>query len=117
MEQIVPAELSLADWFALPEDEPGELVDGHLVEEEVPNYIHEFLVILLGRILADWVLPRGGFVAGSDAKFVVASGRGRKPDLTVYFPGSRPPSDKGAYRRPAGYRDRDRLAHAARRTA
>lgn len=28
-------ELSLDEWFALPADAPGELVDGHLVEEEV----------------------------------------------------------------------------------
>lgn len=40
-------ELSLDEWFALAEDEPGELVDGRLEEEEVPDYLHELLVALL----------------------------------------------------------------------
>ncbi len=29
--------LSLAEWADLPEDEPGEFVDGRLVEDEVPQ--------------------------------------------------------------------------------
>jgi len=29
--------LSLDEWFDLPEDEPGELVDGRLEEEEEPD--------------------------------------------------------------------------------
>lgn len=51
LDEAVHGELSLAEWFALPEDERGELVDGRLVEEEVPNYVHEILVILLGSLL------------------------------------------------------------------
>lgn len=89
------AKMSLEEWYALPEDEPGELVDGRLVEEEVSSYVHEFLVLLLGRIIGDWVLPRGGFIGGSNAKLKVAPQRGRKPDLTVYFPGSQPPPAAG----------------------
>ncbi len=99
-EATAVSELSLDEWVALPEDEPGELIDGHLVEEEVPSYLHEFLVILLGRIFGDWVLPHGGLVAGSDAKFAVAPERGRKPDLTVYLPGSRFPSPRGVISTP-----------------
>ncbi len=86
-------ELSLDEWYALPEGEPGELVDGHLEEEEVSDYLHEFLVTYLGSVLFGWIFPRGGLVAASDAKFAVSSQRGRKPDLTVYLPGSpRPPA-------------------------
>lgn len=91
-------ELTLEEWFALPEDEPGELVDGRLEEEEVPDYLHEHLVMLLGRLLGNWILPQGGLVAGSEAKFAVSSGRGRKPDLTVYLPGSRRPPARGLIR-------------------
>jgi Uma2 family endonuclease len=39
-------------------------------------------------------------VAGSDAKLAVGSGRGRKPDLTVYLPGSRRPPARGLIRVP-----------------
>ena len=93
-------ELSLDEWFALPEDEPGELVDGRLEEEEVPDYLHEHLVMLLGRLLGNWILPQGGLVAGSEAKFAVGSGRGRKPDLTVYLPGGRRPPARDLIRVP-----------------
>lgn len=93
-------DLSLDEWFALPENEPGELVDGHLEEEEVPDYLHELLVMLLGRLLGNWTFPQGGLVAGSDAKFAVGSRRGRKPDLSVYLPGSRRPPARGLIRVP-----------------
>jgi Uma2 family endonuclease len=93
-------ELSLAEWFALSEDEPGELVDGRLEKEEEPAYLHEILVALLGRLLGNWIFPQGGLVAGSNAKFAVGSGRGRKPDLTVYLPGSRRPPARGLIRVP-----------------
>jgi Uma2 family endonuclease len=92
--------LSLDDWFGLSEDEPGELVDGRLEEEEEPDYLHELLVAILGRILADWISPQGGLVAGSNAKFAVGDGRGRKPDLTIYLPGSRRPPARGLIRVP-----------------
>ena len=92
-ESTRPYGLSLDEWFLLPENEPGELVDGRLEEEEVPDYLHEFLVTYLGSILFGWTFPRGGLVAASDAKFAVSPQRGRKPDLTVYLPGSpRPPA-------------------------
>ncbi|MEE8525812.1 MAG: Uma2 family endonuclease [Thermoanaerobaculia bacterium] len=89
------SELTIAEWYAMAEDEAGELVDGRLVEEELPGYLHEALVILLGSILRGWAVPLGGLVAGSEAKFAVTPRRGRKPDLTVYLPGSRRPPSHG----------------------
>jgi len=70
------------------------------VEEEVPSYVHELLVALLVRALGNWIIPLGGLVAGSDAKFAVKDDRGRKPDLTVYLPGSRFPSPQGVVTAP-----------------
>jgi Uma2 family endonuclease len=100
LEEAISGELSLVEWFALPEDEQGELVDGHLVEEEVPNYVHEILVILLGSLLRGWAVPRGGFVGGSDAKLAVGPKRGRRPDLTVYLAGTPLPPANGIIEQP-----------------
>jgi Uma2 family endonuclease len=95
-----PAAMSLEAWGALPEDEPGELVDGRLVEEEVVGYAYEIVVVWLAALLRLWVAPRGGLVGGSDARFAVKHPRGRKPDLTVYLPGSPKPPAHGLIRVP-----------------
>ncbi|MEM1180879.1 MAG: Uma2 family endonuclease [Acidobacteriota bacterium] len=87
--------LSISDWAALPDSVRGELVGGRLVEEELPDYVHELLVGWLIHVFGGWAFPRGGLVAGSDAKFAVGPDRGRKPDLTVYFPGSPKPPRRG----------------------
>lgn len=91
--------MTLEQWVALPEDAPGELVDGHLIEEELPSFIHEFLVISLGAALRAWTADHGGYVLGSEWKLAVTKTRGRKGDLAVYLPGT--PLPKG----------RDRVAH------
>jgi Uma2 family endonuclease len=91
----IGTELTLEEWAALPEDDEGELVDGILVEEEVPDYVHEVVVIWLARRIGNWLEGRGGFVGGSEAKFGVRQRRGRKPDVTVYLPGSPPPQARG----------------------
>jgi Uma2 family endonuclease len=87
--------MSVEGWSKLPEDDPGELVDGQLVEEEVVGYAHEVVVIWLAALLRAWIAPRGGLVGGSDARFAVNATRGRKPDLSVYLPGSRRPPGQG----------------------
>lgn len=46
--------LSLDEWAALAEDEPGELVDGWIVEEEVPDNEHEIVVGYLVSLLRIW---------------------------------------------------------------
>ena len=96
----VRAAITLEEWVALDEDEPGEVVEGHLEVEEVPDYVHEVLVSLLTRLLGNWVIPLGGLVGGSGGKFAVAERRGRKPDLTVYLPGSTLPPRRGLIRVP-----------------
>src|SRR5690606_39256642 len=92
---VMPRRMTLEEWAALPEDEPGELVDGFLVEGEVPDYVHEVVVAWLVRTLGNWGAPRGAFVAGSGAKFRVTPRRGRMPDMTVYLPGDKKPSKRG----------------------
>jgi Uma2 family endonuclease len=92
--------MSLEEWAALPEDSAGEIVDGQLVEEEDVGYAHEVIVGWLVALLSAWVTPRGGIVATSDARFGVSPARGRKPDLTVYLPGSRKPPPRGLVKVP-----------------
>jgi Uma2 family endonuclease len=84
--------MTLDEWADLPEDEEGELVDGWLVEEEVPDFLHELIVAWLLQSLVPWVRARGGVAGGSDAKFAVTRNRGRKPDVTVFLPPRMPPA-------------------------
>lgn len=83
--------LTVEQWAALPEDEPGELVDGRLVEDEVPDVIHEVVALWLARELDAWGDSRGALVVGPGAKYAVAPKRGRMPDLSVFLAGRRPP--------------------------
>jgi Uma2 family endonuclease len=76
--------MTLEEWAAMEEDESGELVDGRLEEEEVPDLTHETVVAWLVYLLKSW-LGRGGFVFGSDDKYAVRLNRGRKPDVAVYL--------------------------------
>lgn len=98
-----PPRVTMTDeeWANLPEDEAGELVDGVLVEEEVPDWIHETVVLWLATTLRLWAKPRGGRVAGSELKYILRPGRGRKPDISMILPGQRPPPARGALRKPA----------------
>lgn len=90
--------MSIDEWAALPEDEPGELVDGHLQEEEMPGLLHEIVVAWLLRVFGSWAAACGGVVFGSEAKFAISPHRGRKPDLTMYLPGHPPLPRHGAVR-------------------
>lgn len=95
-----PHRMSDEEWAHLPEDEPGELVESILVEEEVPDWIHETAVIWFARVLSTWAVPRGGRVGGSELKYLLGKGKGRKPDVSMVLPGSRPPPRSGPMRRP-----------------
>jgi Uma2 family endonuclease len=84
--------MTLEEWAALDEDEEGELVDGQLEEEEMPSWAHELVVSWLIEVLRRWIVPRGGFVFGSETKLGISAKRGRKPDVVVFFPGTPLPS-------------------------
>lgn len=91
--------LSNDAWVALPEDEPGELVSGTLVEEEMPDWIHEIAIGWLIQALRAWAVPQGGFVGGSELKYILGQGSGRKPDASMILPGQSPPPRRGPMRR------------------
>lgn len=88
--------MTVQEWAALPEDEPGELCDGALEDEEAPDLTHETAVLWLGVQLRTWIVPLGGFALASEVKFALSSIRGRKPDLSVFLPGCPPLPRRGA---------------------
>jgi Uma2 family endonuclease len=83
--------LTLSAWSALPDDVEGELVDGLLEDEEIPHALHEAIVAWLVRLLGNHAVPRGGRVYGSELKYAVSTTRGRKPDVSVFLPGTHRP--------------------------
>ena len=94
MPEPASSPMIVATWLALDEDEPGELVNGQLVEEEFADASHEAAVAWLLWTLKTWLGPKG-LVLGSALKVIVAEKTGRKPDLVVYLEGSPLPRRKG----------------------
>lgn len=86
------AHLSLDEWAALDEDVEGELVDGALEEEEMPDLVHETIVGFIISLLRSALTRRRGIVAGSELKLAVTARRGRKADVVAYLPGAPRPS-------------------------
>jgi Uma2 family endonuclease len=83
--------MTLEEWAEMDEDDEGELVDGVLVEEEVGSFLNELVLAWLVRMLGEWVSARKGFIATSDVKYGLKPGLGRKPDMSIFFAGRKPP--------------------------
>jgi hypothetical protein len=75
--------LTLEQWAALDEDVEGELVDGELVQEELPSVLHEAIAAWLLTVLRLWVHPRGGIAFGAELKLALSKQRGRKADISA----------------------------------
>jgi Uma2 family endonuclease len=88
-EVLRPEPMTLEAWADMDEDEPGELVDGQLVEEEVTTNEHELIAAWFTRNLGNWGSRCRALVLGSEHKLAVSKTRGRKPDVCVYAPGQR----------------------------
>jgi Uma2 family endonuclease len=83
--------MTLEEWSALEEDAPGEIVDGRLVEEEVPDGVHETVLAWLFFALTSWARGHDARVVGSGLKYAVSKRSGRMPDLSVFLGGRKPP--------------------------
>jgi Uma2 family endonuclease len=92
--------MSVEEWEQMAEDEPGELVDGLLQEEEGADSPHEVVVSALLFVLLTWARPRGGRVLASETKYALSSHRGRKPDISVFLTRDRKLPRRGATRHP-----------------
>src|SRR5262245_49129535 len=62
-------QMTVQEWAAMPEDEPGELRDGLLEDEEVADLTHETAVGWLIVLLRTWASALGGFAFGSEVKY------------------------------------------------
>jgi Uma2 family endonuclease len=92
-----PASHTWEDFVALDEDDRRELIDGELVEIEMPSSPHERLVALLAYFFEAWARAGGGgrtFASG--LKVRVSERRGLMPDLQFYRPDNRPAGRSGA---------------------
>ncbi len=76
------------DYIALPDDDRRELIDGALVEVEVPTFLHEHVVAGLVGNLGCWTREHGGSVIGSGYKVRVDAGRAFMPDVQLYRRGN-----------------------------
>jgi Uma2 family endonuclease len=73
------------EFVALDEDDLRELIDGELVEVEVPSERHERIVGLLVYFLTAWALPiRAGYAYVSGYKVRIDRKRGVMPDVQFF---------------------------------
>lgn len=75
--------LEWSDFIALDEGDRRELVDGSLLEAEVPTKWHERLVALLSFFLTGWARTHGRVVLASGFRLRIRRDRGAMPDLQV----------------------------------
>jgi Uma2 family endonuclease len=92
--------LTMEEWEQLGEDEPGELVDGHLEEEEVADSPHEVIVSALLYVLLTWARARGGRVLSSETRYALSMRRGRKPDISMFLTREQKLPRRGALQHP-----------------
>jgi len=83
------------DFVALDEDDLRELIDGELVEVEVPTRSHERVVIRLATALTNWAdAGHGGEALGSGYKIRISDRRGVMPDVQFFRRGNVPAADQ-----------------------
>jgi len=86
-----PGPYTWDDFIALDEDDLRELIDGELVEVEVPTDAHEGIVPMLSYYLVGWSFAHGGGrTLGSGYKVRIAERRGVMPDLQFFRLGNEP---------------------------
>lgn len=97
MERIVPqpptigTRYSWSDFVALEDDDRRELLDGQLVEMDVPTKLHEWIVATLVHHLRSWAMARQtGIVLASGYKVRIRDDRGFMPDVQFFRRGGYP---------------------------
>lgn len=73
-----------ADFLALPADDRRELINGRLIEVEMPTDLHEHVVAWIVFHLVSWVRANGGRVFASGYKVKIRDDLGVMPDVQLY---------------------------------
>lgn len=81
------APIEWEQFVALDEDDPRELIDGELVEVEVPSKIHEWIVTCLVSLLWTWARAHGGLALASGYKVRITARRAVMPDVQFFRKG------------------------------
>jgi hypothetical protein len=77
------------DFLTLDDDDRRELIDGELVEVEVPNKSHEHIVSTLSFFLTAWARAgHGGYSLGSGYEIRISASRGVMPDVQFFCVGN-----------------------------
>ncbi len=87
MHDVANASLGPHTWcefVALPDDDRRELLDGELVETEMPNEAHEYLVAMLCHFLVTWARDHGARAFASGYKLKISERRGIMPDVQLF---------------------------------
>lgn len=100
MERTVPqppptsARYTWREFVALPDHDRRELIDGQLLEIDVPTELHEWVVATLVRLLGAWAMTRRtGIVLASGYKVRIRDDRGFMPDAQFFRRGRLVPSE------------------------
>lgn len=90
------ARYTWSDFIALEDDDRRELLDGELVEMDVPTALHEWIVATLVHCLRSWAMARrAGIVLASGYKVKIRNDRGFMPDVQYFQRGGRPVPNQG----------------------
>lgn len=93
--RAAPGPYTWDDFVVLAEDDGRELIDGHLIEVEVPTQLHELIVVRLVALLELWAeAHEGGDVLASGYKVRINLRRGVMPDVQYFRPGRLPSSEQ-----------------------
>lgn len=77
---------SWEDFLALPDNDRRELIDGELIEVEVPTKLHEYIVAEILMLLRLWSKTNGGVALASGYKVQISEVRGVMPDVQYFGP-------------------------------
>jgi Uma2 family endonuclease len=89
-----PGPYTWDDFIALGENDLRELIDGELVEVEVPSKRHERIIARIVALLVAWADARSaGEVLASGYKVRISKKRGVMPDVQFYRAGNEPAAE------------------------